>query len=301
VPLCGDGFTDAPETCDPPDGVTCNAACRAIVCGDGTVEGPEQCDPPDGITCDAGCMNVPCPDVDGDGVCEPVDNCPDDPNADQTDTDGDGIGDACDPCTDTDGDGTGDPGFPANTCPIDGCPEIYDPDQDDFDNDGIGDVCDEEDDTLNVVILKLKRSQSVEKQNGLLIARGDFIVPPPLAIEDFFNANQGISMRIQDGLFVDESAIWDPSECETRFRVIGPVTQLRRINCKAPDRSTKAVFKPLNKNPGAVRFVAKIRRRHIDLPFQAPVTVTLTSIGVLNRVGAIVDCETKAAGLKCRE
>jgi MYXO-CTERM domain-containing protein len=36
-------------------------------------------------------------DRDGDGVPDGVDNCPDQPNADQTDADGDGLGNACDP------------------------------------------------------------------------------------------------------------------------------------------------------------------------------------------------------------
>jgi hypothetical protein len=36
------------------------------------------------------------PDVDGDGVCANVDNCPDENNGDQADTDGDGLGDVCD-------------------------------------------------------------------------------------------------------------------------------------------------------------------------------------------------------------
>jgi hypothetical protein len=36
-------------------------------------------------------------DSDGDGVCNDVDNCPDVANADQSDTDRDGMGDACDP------------------------------------------------------------------------------------------------------------------------------------------------------------------------------------------------------------
>jgi hypothetical protein len=42
-------------------------------------------------------------DSDGDGVCVPLDNCPNVANPQQADTDGDGDGDACDP--DDDGDG----------------------------------------------------------------------------------------------------------------------------------------------------------------------------------------------------
>jgi RHS repeat-associated protein len=36
-------------------------------------------------------------DTDGDGIPDPVDNCPSHPNPDQADSDGDGIGDACEP------------------------------------------------------------------------------------------------------------------------------------------------------------------------------------------------------------
>ena len=50
------------------------------------------------------------PDVDSDddGVLDEVDNCPEDPNAEQPDADGDGYGDACDASADTDGDGVAD-------------------------------------------------------------------------------------------------------------------------------------------------------------------------------------------------
>jgi hypothetical protein len=42
-------------------------------------------------------------DVDGDGICGTVDNCPTTSNPDQHDSDGDGIGDVCDPVLNIDG------------------------------------------------------------------------------------------------------------------------------------------------------------------------------------------------------
>ncbi len=71
-------------------------------------------------------------DSDGDGIPDDDDNCPDDYNPDQEDTDGDGIGDACD--DDLDGDDI------ANDA--DNCAFVYNPTQEDCDDDGIGDVCD---------------------------------------------------------------------------------------------------------------------------------------------------------------
>lgn len=79
-------------------------------------------------------------DIDGDGVRDCEDACPDTPN--NIDADSDGVADPCDNCAnvannnqqDTDNDGIG------NAC--DNCLNNANPGQEDADNDGVGDACD---------------------------------------------------------------------------------------------------------------------------------------------------------------
>lgn len=79
-------------------------------------------------------------DDDDDGILDVDDNCPLTANADQLDTDGDGIGDVCD--ADDDDDGILDVD--------DNCPLLANPDQADDDNDGIGNLCDDDSDNDGV-------------------------------------------------------------------------------------------------------------------------------------------------------
>jgi len=79
-------------------------------------------------------------DRDHDGVPDFADFCPDVPGASAMDSDGDGMGDECDPFpfdedNDIDHDGLGKRN--------DNCPLLFNPDQRDSDGDGVGDTCDE--------------------------------------------------------------------------------------------------------------------------------------------------------------
>ncbi|WP_299116060.1 thrombospondin type 3 repeat-containing protein [uncultured Winogradskyella sp.] len=95
----------------------------------------------DAFSADAGIINswsvevcgVPLPDADGDGIPDDTDNCPAIVNTDQSDIDGDNLGDLCD--DDIDGDGV------LNV--DDNCPDTANADQADLDNNGIGEACDE--------------------------------------------------------------------------------------------------------------------------------------------------------------
>ena len=103
---------------------------------DGQVDNCPNTPNPDQADFDGDKLGDVCDDSDADGVVDAVDNCRDLANPDQANVDGDSLGDVCD---DSDGDGVVDAG--------DNCPDDANAGQTDTDGDKLGDACDPDDDS----------------------------------------------------------------------------------------------------------------------------------------------------------
>ena len=186
-----DGMGDACDIDDDNDGVPdvddCAPLDPAIFPG-GACDDGNDCSTDDAYDTNCNCVGTVL-DADSDGICDVDDNCVNDANADQMDTDNDGMGDVCDDDDDNDGvldvddcaplDATVFPGascddgnmcstddaFDANCncvgtvedmdndgiCDVDdNCINMANSGQEDFDGDGMGDVCDNDDDNDGV-------------------------------------------------------------------------------------------------------------------------------------------------------
>jgi len=112
--------TTPPYKCRCHPGFASCSACEEVMCLDDTDS--------DGIAD----YSINCTNSDGTkGFCE-ADNCKRIPNSGQEDSEGDGIGDACD--RDSDNDGVPDH--------YDNCVHVYNPDQKNSDSDNVGNACD---------------------------------------------------------------------------------------------------------------------------------------------------------------
>jgi len=123
---------------DPVDNGNCD-----LTSDDLTVDQRSEARPGTLLDCDVGALELqaaegdPADDGDGDGTPDIIDNCEFVSNPDQLDTDGDGVGDACE---DTDGDDDTDADGVLDG--VDNCLVDVNPGQEDADADGVGDACD---------------------------------------------------------------------------------------------------------------------------------------------------------------
>lgn len=137
--------------------------------GDGVSDNEDNCpaiNNPNQQDSDGDGMGDVCePDTDGDSIIDDLDNCVYNFNPNQEDIDQDGIGDICEGNNDSDGDGFDDQN--------DNCPAINNPSQLDSDNDGIGDVCELDTDGDTIIddidncVFNINPNQEDIDQNGI--------------------------------------------------------------------------------------------------------------------------------------
>ncbi len=165
TPRCGNAALDPSEQCDDgnqADGDDCSASCTLPSCPNNVIDPGEECDDGnqiDGDSCARNCLLPRC----GNAIQEGVETC-DDGNAAECD----GCSATCGVETDTDGDGV------ADAC--DSCPNDFNPSQSDRDNNGLGDACD--------APLEAPTAPGAQVTVDLDLSSGNDLAPNPINVAD---------------------------------------------------------------------------------------------------------------------
>lgn len=143
---------------------------------------------------------------------------------------------------------------------------------------------------LSVTKVRLRQNSSGQGDNSVLRMQAFFVTTPPL---DVFDPANGVTVRVQDTIALDETITWTPTDC---------VTVSGKTKCLGG--GLKYVFlqlKPLRGIPSAFAVSMKVRKLGLAGPFDGPVTVTLSETGSgVDRAGVIADCVLRVSGLACR-
>jgi len=279
---------------------------------------------------------APGDDADGDGICQDVDNCPGAVNHDQTDTDGDGQGDACDACAldadnDIDGDGVcGD---------VDNCVDTANSGQEDADVDGIGDACDtctdpdfdgfgnpdattctidncpaianagqedldgdtigdvcDADDAGGLSITKFNAKKSARANSDGWTASGQVDASASATFVDDVLGG-GLTVSVRNA---GDAAVGTVAFASTDCKKVGK----NNLKCQNASRSSARFTK---RNTGEFRIVVTVRKTSLPalpVPADAPFTVTVTSPVSIDRNDAVPSpgaCTATASAIKCKE
>ncbi len=252
-------------------------------------------------------------DSDGDEICDPVDNCPTDPNGAQTDGDGDGVGDVCDACpadpdNDIDGDAIcGD----VDVCPfdpdndvdgdgvcgdVDNCPADSNPGQEDADSDGTGDVCDVTDIaglSIRKVIVK-SGSPRVSQDRWQAVGELDATLTPTFSSEV---DTQGVTVLLLEqggsGLVEVNQFTFSDGDCEVRRGNILCKHVPTRSLLKLKKRSATQFF----------RMVLRVKDQTIPIPGagDTPLVVSVRTLGDVDRSDEVGDCSSFPRGIRCKQ
>ena len=168
----------------------------------------------------------------------------------------------------------------------DNCPDASNADQIDIDGDGLGDVCDPEDAAIELDRATAWRTRS---KLGRIVLEGK--IPSGAHVADAFSAGAGLSIRVMDGLSLDQTLIFEAADCEAHGR--------GRLRCRRPDRTAVVHLLPIVGAPGEYRFKAKLRKLDIQRPQLGPIQVTIRH-GDVDRIGANANCRSYNAKLVCR-
>ncbi len=220
-------------------------------------------------------------DIDLDGVCTPLDNCPTNANSGQANADGDLLGDACDAC----------PNDPANDVDADGvcgnvdnCPTTPNAGQADLDGDGLGDVCDPDEQPGSLVLKKVRvRIDRASKNAGTASIIG------LLNVNDTGAGFEAAALANQLTIHVfDQSTSFDTTASISNC-ALKSVT--RRIACVSADKKVRATFYPLSDGPFVYRAVVTLSKLPAAqtgtiLP-TGPMHVTINEGPSINRVDVV--------------
>jgi len=252
-------------------------------------------------------------DTDGDGVCDPVDNCPVDPNTSQDDGDGDSIGDVCDTCPfdpddDVDGDSIcGD----VDVCPldpdndidgdgvcgeVDNCPGVANPGQEDVDSDGSGDVCDYTDIaglSIRKVIVK-SGAPRVSQDRWQAVGELDATSTPTFGTEV---DTQGVVVMLLaqggSGLVEVDQFTFPDSDCE-----------LRRGNILCKHLPTRSLLKMKKRSATQFfRLVLRVKGQTFPVPGagDTPLVISVRALGDVDRSDEVGDCSSFRRGVRCKQ